>query len=167
MQHTTFDRLTRRLGSPISRRSLLRRGGAAGVVAVLLGSQLGTAARATDNRPQAVNLANAYIDQCIAGGGEPDVEVVEGAVEVLCFNAERERADYCSFGFDGTVDCGTIPTLLRQPAQLDNLVDGVFTSVLDGNGGGKASTDGSGATPGAPVPSSTHRKRRKGRKRHR
>ena len=167
MQHTTFDRLTRRLGSPMSRRSLLRRGGAAGAVAVLLGSRLGTPARATDNRPQAVNMANAYIDLCVASGGEPDVEDVEGGVEVLCFNEEQERADYCSFSFDGTVECGTVPSLLRQPAQLGDLVDGVVTSVVAGNAGGELNNDGSAATPGAPVPASTPRKRRKGHKRHR
>jgi hypothetical protein len=167
MQHTTFDSLTRQLGSPLSRRHLLRRGGAAGALALLLGSRLGTPARATDNRPQAVNMANAYIDVCVASGGEPDVEVVEGGVEVLCFNEEQERADYCSFSFDGTVDCGPVPSLLRQPSQLGDLVDGVVTSVVDGHAGGEVSNDGSGATPGAPVPAATHRKRRKGHKRHR
>src|SRR5215216_6616100 len=124
MQHTTFDSLTRRLGSPMSRRCLLRRGGAAGTVAVLLGSRLGTPARATDNRPQAVTMANAYIDVCVASGGDPDVEEVEGEVEVLCFNAEQERADSCSFSDDGTVVCGPVPSLLWQPAQLGELVDG-------------------------------------------
>ena len=167
MQHTTFDSLTRRLGSPMSRRSLLRRGGAAGAVAVLLGSRLGTPARATDNRPQAVTMANAYIDVCVASGGDPDVEDVEGGVEVLCFNAEQERADYCSFSDDGTVECGTVPSLLRQPSQLGDLVNGVLTSVQDGHAGGEVSNDGSGATSGAPVPAAAHRKRRKGHKRHR
>jgi hypothetical protein len=167
MQHTTFDRLTRRLGSPMSRRSLLRRDGAAGAAAVLLGSRLGTPARATDNRPQAVTMANAYIDVCVASGGEPDVEDVEGGVEVLCFNAEQERADSCSFGYDGTVECGPVPSLLRQPAHLGDLVDGVVTSVVDGHAGGAVSTAGRAATPSAPVPASTQRTRRKGHKRHR
>ena len=167
MQHTTFDSLTRRLGSPMSRRSLLRRGGAAGAAAVLLGSRLGTPARATDNRPQAVTMANAYIDVCVASGGDPDVEEVEGGVEVLCFNAEQERADYCSFSFDGTVACGPVPSLLRRPAQLGELVDGDFTRVVDGHAGGEVSNGGSGATSDAPVPAFTHRRRRKGHKRHR
>jgi hypothetical protein len=94
------------------------------VLAVLVSGVATFPAHAADNsqRPKAISDANDFIGDCIANGGEPDIETVEveggervGYTSVLCFNAEAETADFCDFNYDGTTNCGPVPELITQP----------------------------------------------------